>query len=110
MKFFSLLLVLISCCNLAMASEKKVRGLIINGLEQKADDEEAPFEIRARNKVHKCGGKSSNLFRIFSEYETVGQRRFLLALTAMERGWKVTLETDGCDGRALSVKSIRIEH
>ena len=55
-------------------------------------------------------GKISNLFRVLSEYKAIGQRRFLLALTAMKRGWKVTLTTDGCDGRVLSVKSIRIEH
>ena len=41
-----------------MAGEKKVRGLIINGLEQRADDEEAPFEIYARNKAHKCVRKN----------------------------------------------------
>ncbi len=58
MKFFALLLILISGCNLAMAGEKKVRGLIINGLEQRADDEEAPFEIYARNKAHKCVRKN----------------------------------------------------
>ncbi len=96
--------------SLSWADTSKVHGLIISSIEQMEDDEEAPFEIRARNKAHRCGGKSSSLFRVYSEYEVVAQRRFLLVLEAMRQGWNISVTTDGCEGKALIVNSIRLEH
>ncbi len=93
----------------AWAEDSRVHGLIISSIEQVEDDEEAPFEIRARNKAHRCGGKSSSLFRVYSEYEGVAQRRFLLVLEAMKNAWPVSVSTHGCDDKALIVNSIRIE-
>ena len=95
---------------LGLAEDKVVSGLLVSGIEQSEDDEEAPFDIYARNKAHKCGGKTSNLFRFYNEYDTVAQRKFLLVLTAMKQNWSISLTTNGCDGSALQVNSIRLEH
>lgn len=92
------------------AEDKIVSGLLITGIEQQEDDEEAPFDIYARNKAHKCGGKVSNIFRVYSEYDTVANRRFMLALTAMKENWSISVSTHGCEGKALIVNSLRLEH
>lgn len=94
----------------SLGENKVVSGLLISGIEQSEDDEEAPFDIYARNKAHKCGGKSSNLFRFYNEYDAVAHRKFLLVLTAMKQNWSISLTTNGCDGSALQVNSIRLEH
>jgi hypothetical protein len=90
------------------ASDNIVTGLIVSGLEQKVDDEEAPFDIHSSNKIHNCGGKPSNVYRIYSEYDAVAQRRFLLALEAYKSGMPLTVYTDGCEGRVLKIHSLRL--
>ena len=106
--FFTLLI--ISLCNISTsrAAYYDVTGLIVESVAQVEDDEEAPFDIRASNKRHKCGGKNSNLFRVFSEYEIVSQRRFDMAMTAMLHTKMLSLSTNGCDGKALIVERVRI--
>ncbi|OUR66436.1 hypothetical protein A9Q73_07095 [Bermanella sp. 47_1433_sub80_T6] len=103
-------LLFFAVCAPAWSDTTKVHGIIISSIEQLEDDEEAPFEIRARNKAHRCGGKSSSLFRVYSEYEAVAMRRFFLALEAMKQGWSISVTTDGCEDKALLVNSIRLEH
>jgi hypothetical protein len=93
---------------LAIASEQLVDGLIVSGLEQRADDEEAPFDIYSSNKVHNCAGKPSNVYRVYSEYDAVAQRRFLLSLEALKHKMPLTVITDGCEGRALRVHTLRL--
>ena len=102
-------LLLCATCASSWAESKHVSGIIISSIEQKSDDEEAPFEMRAHNKIHKCGGSASNLFRVYSEYEAVGMRRFLLAMEAMKRNWTISVSTDGCEDKALLVNSIRLD-
>jgi hypothetical protein len=102
-------LLLCAICASSWAESKRVVGVIISSIEQRSDDEEAPFEIRARNKIHKCGGSPSNLFRVYSEYETVAMRRFLLAMEAMKLNWTISVNTDGCEDKALLVNSIRLD-
>ncbi len=102
------LLLSVICAN-SWAENKRVMGIIISSIEQISDDEEAPFEIRARNKVHKCAGSPSNLFRVYSEYDAVAMRRFLLAMEAMKMNWTISVRTDGCEGKALLVNSIRLD-
>ncbi len=103
-------IILVILSQIGLGEDKVVSGLLVSGIEQSEDDEEAPFDIYARNKVHKCGGKTSNLFRIYNEYDTVAQRKFLLVLTAMKNNWSISFTTNGCDGRALMVDSLRLEH
>jgi len=95
---------------LSISEDKVVRGVLVSGIEQSEDDEEAPFDIYSRNKVHKCGGKTSNLFRIYNEYDAVAHRKFLLILTAMKQNWSISFTTNGCDGKALMVDSLRLDH
>ena len=90
------------------ASDQFVEGLMVKGLEQREDDEEAPFDIHSSNKIHNCGGKPSNVYRVYSEYDVVAQRRFLLALEALRLRFKLSIMTDGCEGRVLKVKSLRL--
>ena len=85
-----------------------VKDVIVNSVELAKDDEEAPFDIRSGNKVHKCGGEQSNIFRVYSDYEPVQQRRFMLALEALTSGRTLTLTTDYCEGAAMVIKKIRL--
>ncbi len=109
MRGFIFGLLLWAICANTWSDNKRVMGIVISSIEQISDDEEAPFEIRARNKAHKCGGSSSNLFRVYSEYESVTMRRFLLAMEAMKMNWTISVSTDGCEDKALLVKSIRLD-
>lgn len=95
-------------CAHLFASPQRVHGLIVSGLEQREDDEEAPFDIYSSNKVHKCGGQPSNVYRVYSEYDAVAQRRFLLSLEALKHKMPLTVTTDGCEGRTLRVHTLRL--
>lgn len=94
---------------MAVADEQLVSGLVVSSVEQRVDDEEAPFDIHSSNKIHKCGGKPSNVYRVYSEYDQVALRRFQLALEALKGKLTLSLITDNCDGRALRVKSLRLD-
>lgn len=105
-------LVLIVLCvfsSMTWADSQMVEGLLVNSLEQREDDEEAPFDIHSSNKIHNCGGKPSNVYRVYSEYDTVAQRRFLLALEALKSGMPLTIRSTDCEGRVLRVNSLRLE-
>jgi len=108
MKQIILFIMIILMVHQAFAAKYSVENLRIESIAQEADDEEAPFSIRAINKFHKCGGKSSNHFIVHSEYEKVGAARFQLALTAMQNNWPISVSTHGCEGRALVVNKIRL--
>jgi len=111
-KFFGLGLLFSVCLVTTIptyADDQVVSGLIVNHLEQKVDDEEAPFDIYSSNKIHKCGGKPSNVYRVYSEYDAVAQRRFQLALEALKTRLKLTLITNGCEGRVLRIRSVRLD-
>lgn len=101
-------LCLCSFSAITRAADNIVVGLSVSGLEQRVDDEEAPFDIHSSNKIHNCGGKPSNVYRVYSEYEAVAQRRFLLALEAFKSRMTLSVYTDGCDGRALKIHSLRL--
>ena len=95
-------------CNV-LAAKYSVKNLKVQSIAQEADDEEAPLLIRSLNKFHKCGGKSSNLFVIHSEYEYVATVRFNLVLEAMRNNWAISVSTHGCEGKALVVNKVRLE-
>lgn len=90
-------------------ASEQVSGLVVSSIEQREDDEEAPFDIHSRNKIHNCGGKPSNVYRVYSEFDTVAQRRFMLALEALKSRMTLTVWTDGCEGRILKVNSLRLD-
>jgi len=90
-------------------ASEQVTGLVVSSLEQREDDEEAPFDIHSSNKIHNCGGKPSNVYRVYSEFDTVAQRRFMLALEALKSRMTLSVWTDGCDGRVLRVNSLRLD-
>ncbi len=85
-----------------------VQGVVVQSIAQNVDDEEAPFDIISSNKIHKCGGKTSNWFRVYSQDPEVGHRRFLLVLEALRSHLPLTFTTDGCDGSALKVKGVQL--
>ncbi len=86
-----------------------VQDLEVGSIGQLADDEEAPFEIIALNKVHKCGGEPSNRFLVYSEDPDVAMRRFMLALEAYKGNGSLTLKVDGCEGSALRAFELRLQ-
>lgn len=91
------------------AANFDVKGLLIESVAQIKDDEEAPFNLRASNKRHKCGGKPSNLFRVYSEHAVTGERMFSLSMSALIHGFTLSVSTNGCDGNALIINQIRIQ-
>jgi len=103
------LFVALLATNNVNADEQIVNDLIVSSVEQRVDDEEAPFDIHSSNKIHNCGGKPSNVYRVYSEYDTVAMRRFKLALEALKTRLKLSVITDGCEGRILKVKSLRLD-
>lgn len=109
MRFF-LVCISISLCLTALPAFAKnwVRDVEVASIGQLADDEESPFELIAANKLHKCGGKQSSRFKVYSQDPDVAMRRFLLAMEAMRNGWTLTLKTKGCEGRALRVFGVRL--
>lgn len=109
MRSFSLLLFLLCASSVISADEQVIEGIIISSIEQSVDDEEAPFDILARNKIHNCGGKPSNRFRVHSEYESVAMRRFLMAMKAMEKGWRITGKHNGCEGKVMVIHNMGIQ-
>jgi hypothetical protein len=92
------------------AATFNVSGLKVASIAQVEDDEESPFEIRALNKQHKCGGKVSNLFKVYSEYYAVALRRYDMAMQAMIGNHSLSLGTHGCKGNALIVNEILIHY
>ncbi|WP_396587271.1 hypothetical protein [Bermanella sp. R86510] len=88
------------------AEQQWVENVFISDLEQRIDDEEAPFEFIGRNKVHECGGKTSQRFIMYGEYPNVQQRRFQLALSALLHKKPLRLLVEGCDKKALIVKRL----
>ena len=106
---FSLLLIILLASDSVHADDQDVSGLIVSGLEQRVDDEEAPFDFHSKNKIHKCGGKPSNVYRVYSEYDTVALRRFQLVLEALKSGLTLSLIPGTCEGRVLTVKTLRLD-
>ncbi len=106
---FFLTLVLMASPSISIAGEQLVQGLKVSSLEQRVDDEEAPFDIHSSNKIHNCGGKPSNVYRVYSEYDTVAQRRFLLSLEALKHQLSLAVITDECEGRVLRVHGVRLD-
>ncbi len=82
--------------------------MVIESVAQNEDDEEAPFDIRASNKRHKCGGKSSNLFRVYNEHNIVSNRKFEMAMNAMLNKFTLSVSTHECEGKALTIERMRI--
>ena len=106
MKFFVLILLLF--LNICATEAQVIRDVLVNSIESAKDDEEAPFDIRSGNKLHKCGGKQSNIYRVYSDNETVQNMRFQLALQALTSGRGLTLTTETCEGAAMIIKKVRL--
>jgi hypothetical protein len=96
------------CIQPVLAARYDVTGLIVESVSQNEDDEEAPFDIRATNKRHKCGGGISNLFRVYSEFNIVSDRKFDMAIISMKNNLTLSVSTHGCEGKALTVERMRI--
>lgn len=103
-----LVFTLLFVSSLSYAALYDVRGLKVDAIAQLEDDEEAPFDILASNKRHKCGGKSSNRFRVYSEFNIVSERRFSMVMNAMTHGYSLSISTHGCEGSALLVERIKV--
>lgn len=92
----------------SLAASYEVTDILISSIAQEDDDEEAPIVFWASNKTHKCGGKPSNRFIVFSEHSQVSQQRTLLLQLAFTQQFTVSVSTKGCYEKALRVDAIRI--
>lgn len=106
MKFFILLISTFLFCQVIQA--QVIRDILVNSVESAKDDEEAPFDIRSGNKLHRCGGKQSNIYRVYSDNEVVQNMRFKLALEALTSGRSLTLTTEACEGAVMLIKKVRL--
>jgi hypothetical protein len=103
--------ILCACLTTSLIADESVynvTGLKVESISQTEDDEEAPFDIKASNKRHKCGGRASNIFRVHSEYAEVARRRYDMALNAMIHQYSLSIGTHGCKGNVLIVNEIQI--
>lgn len=89
---------------------KDMYGIEVNAVYQLEDEVNPPFDFQSKRKLHKCGGKSSNHFRVYSEDITTGERRFKLVLAAFAQGAKVSIGTVKCEGKRMVASWIRLSH
>ena len=91
------------------AEELKIKNnLKIISLYQIEDDTNAGFDFFTSQKIHKCGGKLSNRFRSYSDNKAVAERKFNLALAALNFQYKVSIKSLGCEGRSMLIDHIGI--
>jgi hypothetical protein len=91
------------------AEEYKIKNnLKIISLYQIEDDTNAGFDFFTSQKTHKCGGKLSNRFRSYSDHKDVAERKFNLALAALNFQYKVSIKSVGCEGRSMLIDYIGI--
>jgi hypothetical protein len=83
-------------------------NLTIISLYQIEDDVKAGFDFFTSRKTHKCGGKLSNRHRSYSDHKEVAQRKFQLALAALNFQHKVSIKSLGCEGRSMLVDYLGI--
>ena len=86
----------------------KISDLDIIAIYQIEDDEDAGFDFFTSQKSHKCGGKLSNRFRVYSDDSAVLDRKFQLVMNAFDNKRRVTVGKDGCEGTALITTYIGI--
>lgn len=90
------------------AATKEVPSLKVIAVHQIDDESKAAFDFFSADYVHDCGGKPSNRFRSYSRNEAVAERKFLLVLAALEQGYQLSTEVQGCEGSAMKVSRIGV--
>lgn len=66
------------------------------------------FDFFTAQKTHKCGGKLSNRYRSYSDYQEANNRKFQLVLAALNNQYRLSIKPIGCEGRAMLVDYIGI--
>lgn len=94
----------------AQIQAKDIYGIEVSALYQLEDEVNPPFDFQSKRKLHKCGGKGSNHFRIYSEDPTTADRRFRLTLTAFSQGLKLSVGTVKCEGKRMVADWVRLSH
>lgn len=83
-------------------------SLQVISIYQLEDESKPGFDFFTASKEHKCGGKRSNRYRSYSDHPEVRNRKFQLIMAALNNGHKVSVKTQGCEGRAMLVDYIGI--
>lgn len=94
--------------NLFAEESKMTNSLKIISIYQIEDDTNAGFDFFTSQKTHKCGGKLSNRYRSYSDHKEVADRKFKIALAALNFQYKVSIKSLGCEGRSMLVDYIGI--
>ncbi len=73
------------------------------------DDSSSPgFDFFTSEKTHKCGGKLSNRYRSYSDYQETNNRKFQLVLAALNNQYPLRIKHLSCEGRVMLVDYIGI--
>ena len=92
-------------------ANKKIKdNLKVISIYQIEDESSAGFDFFTSQKTHKCGGKPSNRYRSYSDYQDVNERKFKLVLAALNHQHNLSIELLGCEGRSMLVNYIGISH
>lgn len=95
--------------SLAAEQDNRMKdNLKVISIYQIEDEVSAGFDFFTSKKSHKCGGKLSNRYRIYSDHKNVIERKFQLVLAALNHQHKVSIKAYGCEGRAMLVEYIGI--
>jgi hypothetical protein len=100
---------LLFCSTLNAEQNNKIKdNLKVISIYQ-IDDRSAPgFDFFTSQKNHKCGGKMSNRYRSYSDYQETNNRKFQLILAALNNQYRLSIKPIGCEGRAMLVDYIGI--
>ena len=94
--------------SLFAADSKMKNDLKVISLYQIEDDTNAGFDFFTSQKTHKCGGKLSNRYRSYSDNKVVAERKFQLALAALNFQYKVSIKSLECEGNSMLIDYIGI--
>jgi hypothetical protein len=87
---------------------KDIYGIEVTAIYQLEDEVNPPFDFQSKHNLHKCGGKKSNHFRVYSDDITTGNRRFKLLLSAFSQQTKISVGTMKCEGKRMITSWIRL--
>ncbi len=91
-----------------LSAAEPVNNLKVIAVYQMDDEAGAAFEFFTDKPAHKCGGKPSNRFRVYSRHGEVNDRKFRLIVDALAHQYKVSIGTEGCEGKAMKTGFIGV--
>ena len=80
----------------------------IQSLSSTMDQPQPPIDFQTTKRLHHCGDKRSNHYRLYTRHSETHRQRLSLLLMALNNGLEVTLRPKGCEGPRMLVDWIKI--